>query len=697
MACRVSLPPPAAQSVSCQIARDCPTGLLCASSINLCVGTLDAEPPTLINASATNDTTLVVALSEPVQRVSVDQVSLQTSTGVVVPVFSVTPDSTRTTLVLVTDPLLPSAQYSLRIRGVSDLQANMSDVVTELVGFGTADPLPPSVLGPGTNDIALDLHTTLRWARVTGAREYTVEVAGDASFTKPIPGSPFKITESSLSLNFEEAITYYWRVRADVTQSGTTVGSSVEALWRAIYVYCAEGADCSALGGNVEIGNKTRPYRSINRAIAAARALNINKVVIAGRGGAAAYPDSLFYTGGGVNLLGGFDPAFVASDPALYPTRLSPPKVAHRIAAVTTQTTIDGLEFHLDTNAEANAILSLTANTDALTLSRIRVGVIAALPAVGIVASNDQFPGPTLSDVTVVADVPVQQVYAAIHFGFARWRNLQVDLSADVAGGILLGGQGLLDVEDSSIRLRATDMVRGIAVSKENLSLKRSTIDVATTGAGRQAYAVHLQDALATIDRVRLMAQGGTAAPLMVQRSEGLVVTNSVLDAASQTDEAIGMFLENVTTGHFFNNTVRMEPAMVASTVIQTDNASAKFVNNVFAGAGDACLTLTFATDVVQFASNALLECAPLQRDVSDITELTTLNGLANYSNNLAPTLTSAAAFNSDGSLTSAAAELAEAGADLSTCTPPAPCVNEDFTGNARTSPFSMGAFEVNP
>ncbi|MBV6492638.1 MAG: hypothetical protein LDLANPLL_00635 [Turneriella sp.] len=168
--------------------------------------------------------------------------------------------------------------------------------------FGDVDRNPPRLIIP--NDYKVTTRsTTLSWTLPRGSSSYTVDIATDSSFTQPIPGSPFTTTESNLALTFADALTYYWRVRANTTEKGVfSAAQRIHILDGAVRVYCPS-AEVSCTNTN-RFGTKNSPYQVIQTALAEAKAANV-EVWVASRGSTGYYAESLNLIAG-VSIRGGY-------------------------------------------------------------------------------------------------------------------------------------------------------------------------------------------------------------------------------------------------------------------------------------------------------------------------------------------------------------------------------------------------------
>lgn len=270
-------------------------------------------------------------------------------------------------VVLLTARQAPGESYVLSISGVEDEAGNAvpaPGVAVPFTGFGEApDRGPPEPLAPQEGGRARQLIAVLTWRAVTGASTYFVEVAegmpGDeteAFATRALAGSPFAVDglSTSLTVALPDAVTYLWRLRADVTADGVySATRSFDAIADAVYVHCdAAASTCSDAG---QVGSKTRPFRTIGRAIAdAAVTPGVALVKVAGRGAGAAYEEAVQLPSG-LRLEGGYAADFASRDALAFPTVInsaySPVVAAY---GTTTPTLLEGFVIR-SSSADASA------------------------------------------------------------------------------------------------------------------------------------------------------------------------------------------------------------------------------------------------------------------------------------------------------------------------------------------------------
>lgn len=145
-------------------------------------------------------------------------------------------------------------------------------------GFLSMDTNPPAIQSPSPGGLALNKVANLRWAAIKFASNYEVQVATDNNFTNILLKKT--IADSFLDVTLPDAVTYYWRVRANLTAAGKYSQGSFEGMDDAVYVYCDASVSCIDDG---LVGNKAKPFRTITRALTEASANRIGQVKVAAR------------------------------------------------------------------------------------------------------------------------------------------------------------------------------------------------------------------------------------------------------------------------------------------------------------------------------------------------------------------------------------------------------------------------------
>lgn len=310
-ACNTQLELPDDALVVCESDRDCPSPRTCEVAIQRCIvpGVVDTEPPTLVAATASDSNHVTLELSEAIDPRTSDLTRYAVTPSLEVTAAELSASFRQVRLTVTTQE--PGRDYDVQVEGVTDLAGNAIAAGTRrtFTGFGAApDRSPPQPIAPLAGEVIRDTSTTLVWTRRTYAQHYEVEVAYDAELTLPLPGFPRIVADPQTAITVElpEAARYYWRVRANSTLPGEYGASSFDRLGSVIHVYCAADAACV---DDAASGNISAPFRTLNGAIARARATGIREIRVAARGGTAAYPERVTVTFG-ANLRGGYTPSF---------------------------------------------------------------------------------------------------------------------------------------------------------------------------------------------------------------------------------------------------------------------------------------------------------------------------------------------------------------------------------------------------
>ncbi|MDH5719694.1 MAG: hypothetical protein OEZ13_03640 [Spirochaetia bacterium] len=175
-----------------------------------------------------------------------------------------------------------------------------------------ADTSPPTIITP-LSGATTGLSVPLQWTSKDGASNYTVEVATDANFNNLISGSPFQVEAplTSYVLTLGTGGTYYWRVRADTTETGLYGISHIEALSGTIYVYCpATTTTCNDAGA---IGHPSKPFQTISGAMNEASRLGYKNIKVATRGSETSYAETIKLKDG-ITLSGAYNADFKSQD-----------------------------------------------------------------------------------------------------------------------------------------------------------------------------------------------------------------------------------------------------------------------------------------------------------------------------------------------------------------------------------------------
>jgi M6 family metalloprotease-like protein len=73
---------------------------------------------------------------------------------------------------------------------------------------------PPTIVYPDVDELGVSITPTFEWSSVTGADEYSIEVADNDQFINPLVNADGVETTTYSSAGFQKSKTYYWRVAA---------------------------------------------------------------------------------------------------------------------------------------------------------------------------------------------------------------------------------------------------------------------------------------------------------------------------------------------------------------------------------------------------------------------------------------------------------------------------------------------------
>ncbi len=299
-------------------------------------GVPDTTPPELLGVAALTSATVSVTFSEPMARLQVVDpaaYALERLGGSPVAIAQLLTENDQN-VTLVTEPLQPGRAYVLSLSAIADLAGNPlpeAERSQVFLGFGEPDVTPPEPLWPQANLEVDPAGLLFIWTARAGAEGYTLQVDDDAAFAEPVlhqvevnaqDGANLTLTAAEAPALFQP-ITYWWRVRADVTadpfSSPVYPLGSFDVITDAVYVRCPDDHACSDLG---RVGNRSKPYATVAGGIGAAYTLGLHEIRVASRGGGAAYRESLNLIDG-VYLRGGYSPDFSIQDSLAYPTRIA--------------------------------------------------------------------------------------------------------------------------------------------------------------------------------------------------------------------------------------------------------------------------------------------------------------------------------------------------------------------------------------
>ncbi len=345
--CVPSLVLPPGTLIACGSDDDCPADQTC-SYDDFCVEGLEEDDvgPTLDRVLAESAVSIVAQFNEDIAEVT----AMVAGNYTFAPYLEVT-GAVRSSeakhevrLSIAPEQQIQDQTYSLTIINVRDLAGNPiplggDDNRQSFTGVGRvvdrSPPIPaspaPYAASPGSEE------PLLSWSQPAGSETFSVEVATAADFADDDSDGVVDslVTSAATTDNrFRVTVplapgTYYWRVRADVTDEdlyGVSVFDKVDQIF---HVYCPTGESCEGptlssppddpdampVVTNPETGSTTHPYRSIARAMTAVGVLAGGphydaggfrpEIRVARRGGITPYVERLSLVPG-VSLRGGY-------------------------------------------------------------------------------------------------------------------------------------------------------------------------------------------------------------------------------------------------------------------------------------------------------------------------------------------------------------------------------------------------------
>ncbi|MBI5508900.1 MAG: hypothetical protein HY903_09115 [Deltaproteobacteria bacterium] len=383
-ACGPDLHLPAGTTIRCARSAECPQPLACDPKILRCVKPdaiiADNEAPRLLSAAALDESVIRSVFSEALEEASaVDLGCYRLVDGATMLVVALeraafeTPDNLQV-VILESARQRPGAPYELTATCVEDLGHNPVDPDHQTVVFQAQlpDTEAPMVLTPTDGQLVVraDHVVTLGWTPRRLATSYEVEVFADEALTTPLPGFswPYVTAETSWAMPLladdTAERTYWWRVRADVSEPGSH--SPVARFGLVDDTIYVDADAAAALPASAAMGTRNRPLASIGVALAyaAIRPDAIAAVKVARRAADAAYYGSVTVVPG-VSLLGGYAGDFESRDVTTGRTRVSGSGIATVAAVAVTMdapVVIEGFTF--DSGAVGNNVGMQVAGCD---------------------------------------------------------------------------------------------------------------------------------------------------------------------------------------------------------------------------------------------------------------------------------------------------------------------------------------------
>lgn len=447
--------------VTCVDDGDCYRGL-CATTVGYCVEELDREPVRVLGATAASPASVLIRFDDALDPVTTARLDAYVIEPALTVSFANYDDAERTVL-LATSEQAPGVTYTLSVSGITDEQGNGLELDPSTVVFnsffGGADDAPPRILSPAIESVVRDSDVLLQWTAVAAARSYVVQIGTDPTFVADTASYSVDAPTTELAFAATEDITYYWRVRADLTAAGIWSEARFNRLGSVIFVGCGQ-ATCP--GG---VGNRTKPIGSLIDAVSLARGSGISELRLRGD---ADFQGPLLGDGYAMTVRGGYDADFESRDMIGKPSRITGLGSAAIISETVDTVRFEGLV--LTASAISNTAVLQIRNTYRVELDHV------------LVRSEGDSPSKTLSVVGVVAECPRGYAQAEL---VVRDSVIELGSAVDVIG--LSTFQVSLDAARTTVRPRvpAAD-----SVNVRNLAIfggERATVidDITVIGSGK--------------------------------------------------------------------------------------------------------------------------------------------------------------------------------------------------------------------
>ena len=329
VSCGVDLTYPDGARVLCRSDDDCTAGSKCSATAGACIPDDDPDTSPRINsATATDSTHVVLLFSAPMQPELLGRLAtyvIAPSIGVVA--VSAADDGTSATLTTTVQRARP---YLVTATALTDtLGRPLADDKTSFDGIGTpVDQTPPTPLSPPDGVRLSGGDVVLSWTQNLDAAVYTVEIANDPDFADIVRSEAVSATTLPLTLGDD---TYYWRVRADVSEVSNAAVFAVVST--GLHVYCPGSAACVDDLATFRGGDPRHPLRDPSFAMAIASTLGVGTVRVARRAEDTTqdYAQALFILSTPLTVEGGYDASFASRD-VTRPTGFSAAATVARIA-----------------------------------------------------------------------------------------------------------------------------------------------------------------------------------------------------------------------------------------------------------------------------------------------------------------------------------------------------------------------------
>lgn len=475
--------------------------------------------------------------------------------------------------------------------------------------FGTVDRTPPAIISPEDGTKVTNISTkpiTLSWSSKIGAIYYTVEIAEDEEFLIQIAGSPFTVKSSessipptSLEITVPDALTYYWRVRADITaEDRWSAVSSFHAFDDAVYVYCPDGEICNDTDKQ---GNKTTPFQTISGAQPEAKSLGL-KINVAARG-ASAYNEKVNLLSG-VEIYGGYDPADWSRNIVINTTSIENDGTSVISAiSINKPTIFDGFSIKNTGSLDNNRGIYFEESNNNLSISNCEIesGTGDNSYGIYIYLSSSIINGCTITcgNVTVLArgvyisgsSPLIQECTIRTGTGNTTWGIYNLNSNSNIKENIIYGGDGNSEScgiynDSSPASVIDSNKIHGgsganssaIKNSSSSPVIKNNILYSGTGPVGNWAIANTSYSSPLICGNISISGNGGTCTSVYNNLSFP-VILNNILFGGISTDRSYGTFITN-------SYPVIINNVILGGNTSGTSSMGIRFVTN-----GDAHIT----------------------------------------------------------------------------------------------------------
>ena len=543
--CGVDLVLPEDATINCASDRDCVDGQVCSPS-GRCVAELSASALALRAATAIDSTTVVLTFDQPL----LPSIARETQRYVITPSLEIhdafASDATLVTLKTAEQEL--GTTYSVTVSGLIARGGALIDpdsATTSFTGFGQADDTsPPDPIAPSPASLVTGLATTVTWAARAGATSYTVLVARDPNCASPVATLQVAAPSASVDVAVPEPGLWHWCVTANTTASNQRGHSTFHATDDAIYVHCPSALWCGPHAS--EVGSPDAPLRSIQRAIGLARARQLHRVRIAGRGAAAYYEELVQIVGYGVDLEDGYDATFSVHDPVLHPTRLHYNAMGLLVAEVPAAVTIANLEIYADDAHETVGLLARNVS-GGVTVRDTLIDSSALHTSIGVIVDNGAdttFDGSTVEAKAAQRTIGVRGLAATISMSgsIVRAGAASMDTSTAIDSG------GALTLSESTVMAAGSLTASTGITARGTITMTGNLLAVGPSGitsaSGGSSVGVELgRNATGTLagNRLFVFATVGSnpATGVSITTVQPIIVRNNVIVATGNPGSGI--------------------------------------------------------------------------------------------------------------------------------------------------------------